>query len=116
MSLITITGIRAFGFHGVYDDERRNGQEFVVDVAMRVDTTAAEKSDSVHDSVHYGEVAEQVAKVVTGEPVALIETLAARIADLLMLNPKVQGVDVTVHKPNAPISVGFSDVSVTITR
>lgn len=116
MSLITITGIRAFGYHGVYEDERNKGQDFVVDVELSVDTTAAEKSDRVEDSVHYGEVAELVATIVTGEPVSLIETLAARIADTIKSNYKVEAVSVTVHKPQAPISVAFTDVSVTITR
>lgn len=116
MSQIAITGISAFGFHGVYDEERRTGQDFVVDVVMTVDTSIAEKSDRVEDSVHYGEVAEQVAAIVAGEPVALIETLAARIADAVISREKVSGVVVTVHKPQAPISVPFTDVSVTISR
>lgn len=116
MGLITITGIRAVGFHGVYEQERQNGQEFVVDLAFDVDTSRAEASDQVEDSVHYGEVAELVAKIIAGEPVSLIETLAARIADAVKALPRVDAVTVTVHKPQAPISVPFTDVSVTLSR
>lgn len=116
MSLITISGISGFGYHGVYDQERREGQEFIVDVVMTVDTAKAEMSDDVRDSVHYGEVAEKVAEIISGPAVSLIETLAARIADSIKADPRVQKVEVTVHKPGAPISVPFVDVSVTISR
>lgn len=116
MTTITITGITAIGFHGVYADERQNGQTFVVDVVMELDTTVAEISDDVNDSVHYGEVAEVVASIIVGEPVALLETLAARIADSVMKRSKVEGVTITVHKPSAPISVPFTDVSVKVSR
>ncbi|MBU4464895.1 MAG: dihydroneopterin aldolase [Actinobacteria bacterium] len=113
---ITVTGIRAFGYHGVYDDERRNGQEFIVDVVLLLDTRAAAASDEVTDTVHYGEVAEQIVRIVEGEPVNLLEKLAARIADDMLALPAVRTVIVTVHKPAAPIPVPFGDVSVTIRR
>lgn len=113
---ITLTGLRVFGRHGVYDEERRTGQEFVVDVTLRLDTRPAAASDDVADTVHYGEMAEQIAAIVGGEPVDLLETLAARIADHLVANPLVDGVRVTVHKPQAPIPLTFADVSVTIDR
>ena len=113
---IALTGIRIFGRHGVYDDERRDGQDFVVDVTMHVDTRRAASTDDVADTVHYGEVAEQIAAIVGGEPVNLLETLAARIADRLLENATIHAVRVTVHKPDAPIPVPFDDVTVTIDR
>lgn len=113
---ITLTGLRVFGRHGVYDDERRDGQDFVVDVTLRLDTRPAAASDDVADTVHYGEMAEQIAAIVGGEPVDLLETLAARIADHLLGFELVDGVRVTVHKPQAPIPLSFADVSVTIDR
>ncbi|MCW3492752.1 dihydroneopterin aldolase [Microbacterium sp. SSM24] len=113
---ITLTGLRVFGRHGVYDDERRDGQDFVVDVTLRLDTRRAAASDDVADTVHYGEMAEQIAAIVGGEPVDLLETLAARIADHLLGFELVDGVRVTVHKPQAPIPLSFADVSVTIDR
>ncbi len=113
---ITLTGLRAHGFHGVHPEERRVGQEFVVDVTMTVDTRRAAASDDVTDTVHYGQVAEAVAAIVAGDPVDLLETLCARIADALFAFPPVDAVRVTVHKPSAPISVAFGDVSVTIQR
>lgn len=116
MSTITITGIRAIGFHGVFENERRQGQEFVVDIAMTVDTVQAETTDQVEDTVDYGHVAELVSQIVSGDPVSLIEKLAAKIADAIMGQAKVKAVSVTVHKPQAPISVPFTDVSVTVSR
>jgi dihydroneopterin aldolase len=113
---ITLTGLRVFGRHGVYDDERRDGQHFVVDTTLYVSTAAAAASDDVTDTVHYGEVAERIADIVGGEPVKLLETLAQRIADALLGSDGVRMVAVTVHKPGAPIDLEFADVSVTIRR
>jgi dihydroneopterin aldolase len=113
---IQVTGIRAFGYHGVFPEERRDGQEFRADVTLWVDTRAAAASDDVADTVHYGEVAEAVAGVLSGEPVDLVETLSQRIADAVLGFAGVQCVTVTVHKPDAPITVPFDDVTITITR
>lgn len=113
---ITLRGLRATGHHGVYDEERRSGQPFVVDVVLSVDTRVAAASDDVADTVHYGELAEDVIAIVTGRPVNLLETLAARIADVCLARPLVETVEVTVHKPEAPIAVTFDDVVVSIVR
>ncbi len=116
MDEITLTGLRVFGRHGVYDDERRDGQYFVVDFTLHIDARPAAATDDVVDTVHYGEAAQQVAEIVAGEPVDLLETLAARIADALLASPRVQRVRVTVHKPDAPIPLPFTDVAVTVER
>ena len=113
---ITLTGVRAFGYHGVFPEERREGQEFVVDATLYVSTAAAAASDDVADTVHYGEVAERIVELVGREPLNLIEGVAARIADDLLARDGVKMVAVTVHKPQAPITVPFADVSVTIRR
>jgi 7,8-dihydroneopterin aldolase/epimerase/oxygenase len=114
--LIRLTGLRVFGHHGVLAEERRDGQEFVLDVALELDTRPAAESDDVADTVHYGELAEALAAVVSGPPVDLIETLAARLADVCLDNARVAAATVTVHKPNAPIPLTFADVAVTIRR
>jgi len=114
--VIQLTGLRARGHHGVYDFERAEGQEFVVDVVLEVDLLAAAASDDVLDTVHYGELADALVAVVTGEPVNLIETLAARLADVCLSDPRVGAATVTVHKPQAPIQHTFADVAVTIRR
>ncbi|MCR2813911.1 dihydroneopterin aldolase [Microbacterium sp. zg.Y1090] len=113
---IAVTGIRAFGRHGVYPEERRDGQEFVADVVLFLSLAAAARSDDVADTVHYGELAEEIAAILAGDPVDLLETLASRIADTVLARDLVQRVRVTVHKPAAPIPVPFGDVSVTVTR
>ena len=114
--LITISGVRARGYHGVYDHERRDGQDFVVDVVLELDTGPAAVSDDVADTVHYGEVAESLAGVVSGEPVNLLETLAARLAAVCLEDKRVAAATITVHKPQAPVAVPVSDVAVTIRR
>jgi 7,8-dihydroneopterin aldolase/epimerase/oxygenase len=113
---ITLTGLTVFGRHGVYDHERQDGQEFTIDLRLHLALAQAAASDDVSDTVHYGELAEKVAAVVAGEPVNLIETLAARIADVALDDARVQVVVVTVHKPHAPIPLSFADVSVTVHR
>lgn len=113
---ITLSGLRVFGYHGVYDDEKRDGQDFVVDLRLDLDTRPAASSDDVADTVHYGELAASVAAVVAGDPVDLLETLAQRIADVALADDRVARVEVTVHKPQAPIALQFDDVSVTIAR
>ena len=113
---ITLTGLRVFGRHGVYEQERRDGQQFVVDTTLYVSTAAAAASDDVAETVHYGEVAARIAQIVGGEPVNLLETLAQRIADAMLAYDGVRMVAVTVHKPGAPIDLDFADVSVTIRR
>jgi dihydroneopterin aldolase / 2-amino-4-hydroxy-6-hydroxymethyldihydropteridine diphosphokinase len=113
---ISLRGLRVFGRHGVLAFEREQGQDFLIDLDLAVDQRAAAASDDVADTVHYGELAEEIAAVVGGEPVNLIETLAARVADAVLRDERVREVRVTVHKPQAPITVAFGDVSVTISR
>lgn len=113
---IRLTGLTVFGRHGVFAHEREDGQDFTIDLRLRVDLADAAASDDVTDTVHYGELAEKVAAVVAGEPVKLIEKLAQRIADAALEDKRVQEVEVTVHKPHAPIPLTFTDVSVSIRR
>lgn len=113
---IRLDGIRATGFHGVYPDERRDGQEFIADVVLELSLADAARSDDVADTVHYGEFAEAVAAILAGDPVNLLEKLAQRIADAALAYTRVAAVEVTIHKPQAPITVPFDDVSVTIRR
>ena len=113
---ITLKGVSAKGFHGVLDDEKRDGQTFVVDVEMEVDLGPAGTSDDLTDTVNYAEVASDVVALVEGESLDLIEALADRIAAKVLSRPLVESVVVTVHKPQAPISVAFADVAVTLTR
>jgi dihydroneopterin aldolase len=113
---IVLTGLRAFGYHGVYPHERRDGQEFVVDVTLETSLATAAVSDDVADTIHYGELAERLVAVLTGEPVNLIETLAERLAGVCLADPRVREATVTVHKPGAPIPFTFDDVAVTVRR
>lgn len=113
---IELTGLTVFGRHGVFEHERRDGQDFTIDLRLHLPLKTAAESDDVRDTVHYGELAEKVAAVVAGEPVNLIETLAERIADAVLEEQLVQSVEVTVHKPHAPIALTFSDVAVKIIR
>jgi dihydroneopterin aldolase len=113
---VTLRGLSVRGHHGVFAHERENGQIFVVDLVLGLDTAPAAATDDLAATVHYGVIAEEVAAVVSGDRVDLIETLAQRIADTCLGHAVVEEVEVTVHKPDAPITVPFDDVTVTITR
>ena len=113
---ISLTGLRVQAHHGVFDFERENGQPFVADVTVWVDFAAAAAGDELAATIHYGELAEEVVAAVAHDPVDLIESVAERIATTVLARPAAQRVQVTLHKPDAPITVPFDDVSVTITR
>jgi dihydroneopterin aldolase len=113
---LAIRGVEVFAHHGVFDFERREGQKFVIDLVLGVQTGPAAASDDLKDTVDYGSVVARVVEAATSEPVDLIETLAQRVADVVLREPRVQWVDVTLHKPNAPIAATFDDVALTITR
>ncbi|HEV2634323.1 MAG TPA: dihydroneopterin aldolase [Actinocrinis sp.] len=113
---ITLHGLRGRGLHGVYPRERVEGQTFIVDVALGVDSRAAARTDDLAATADYGVIAEKIVAMIEGEPVNLIETLAQRIADVCLADPAVHAVEVAVHKPDAPISVPFDDVSIVINR
>lgn len=111
---ISLSGIRATGYHGVFDFERRQGQEFVVDAVLDVVRPGTE--DDLATTVDYGGLASALVADVERDPVDLIETLAGRLAETCLARPFVVRATVTVHKPHAPITVPFGDVTVTCTR
>ena len=113
---LSVVGIEAVGHHGVFDFERRDGQVFRVDLTLGVDTRAAARSDDLQDTVDYGTLVAAVKQAIENDPVDLIETLAQRIADVCLADPRVGWTEVTVHKPHAPIEATFSDVALTIHR
>ena len=116
VDLLSVRGIEAFGHHGVLAVERQEGQVFVVDVTLALDTAPAARDDDLRRTVDYGSLVAQVRTAVEQEPVDLIETLAQRIATIALADTRVQWTEVTVHKPDAPIEATFSDVAVTIVR
>ena len=114
---IVLTGIHGFGYHGLFEQERKDGQNFFVDLTLLVDLRAASTSDAIADTVNYAEITELVVGEITSNPVNLIEKLAGRIADrVLTQHVKVNSVTVTVHKPQAPVAAQLKDIAVVVTR
>ncbi len=113
---IRLSGVRGRGFHGVFDHERREGQEFVVDVELAVDLAPAGASDDLTDTVNYGAIGAAVLARIEGQPYDLIERLAELVAQDALGHASVDEVTVTVHKPQAPVGVPFGDVTVAVTR
>ncbi len=114
---ISLKGIWGFGYHGIFEHETKNGQDFFVDLDISLDLSKPSKSDDLAETIDYGALADLVVEEITGEPVKLIERLAGRIADRIKSShPEITAIAVTVHKPKAPVSAQTSDISVTITR
>ena len=113
---IELRGLAVRGNHGVFDHERRDGQDFIVDITVWIDLAAAAASDDLSDTFDYGVLAQRAAAVVAGPPRDLIETVAAEIADDVMTDARVHAVEVVVHKPHAPIPLTFTDVAVVARR
>jgi len=115
--LISLQGIHGFGYHGVFEHEAKNGQDFYVDLEIHLDLLKASLTDDLKETIDYGALADLVVEDITGERVQLIERLAGRIADRIKDKyPQVINIAVTVHKPKAPIAAQTTDISVTITR
>jgi dihydroneopterin aldolase len=113
---LAVYGVEAYGHHGVFDFERREGQVFKVDLVLGIDTRPAASTDDLQDTVNYGTLVAAVKNAVETDPVDLIETLAQRIADICLTDDRVRWTEVTVHKPDAPIDATFTDVALTIFR
>jgi dihydroneopterin aldolase len=113
---LALTGLECWGHHGVFEHERREGQRFVIDLTLGLDSSAAAASDDLADTVDYGGLALDVKAAVESDPVDLIETLAERISAVCLSDDRVDWCRVTVHKPSAPIDATFTDVALTITR
>jgi dihydroneopterin aldolase len=113
---ISLTGITAFGHHGVFAFERHQGQQFIVDVSCTLDLSAAASADDLEQSIDYGALAGAIRADIERDPLNLIEALADRIAATCLRYEAVECVEVTVHKPQAPLPVDVADVAVTLTR
>lgn len=113
---IELRGLKVRGNHGVFEHERRDGQDFIVDITVWIDLGAAAASDDLADTMDYGALAQRAAAVVAGPPRQLIETVAGEIAEDVMADQRVHAVEVVVHKPGAPIPLEFADVAVTARR
>lgn len=114
---IELRGLKVRGNHGVFDHERTDGQDFIVDVILWVDSRVAAATDDLADTVDYGALAQTAHDIIAGTPRNLIETVAAEIADTVMLGTEqVAACEVTLHKPSAPIPLTFDDVAVVARR
>jgi dihydroneopterin aldolase len=115
-ALVEIRGLRVYAHHGVRDFERERGQPFVIDVWLDCRPSAAGASDDLADAVNYSAVCDRVAELAAGGPYALLERLAAVIADDLAERYPVDGVRVRVAKPHAPVKHDVAEVAVTVAR
>lgn len=113
---IELRGLKVRGNHGVFAHERAGGQDFIVDITVWMDLAVAAASDNLADTYDYGLLAQRAADIVAGPARDLIETVAAEIAEEVMGDTRVQAVEVTLHKPHAPIPLAFADVAVVARR
>lgn len=114
---IELKGLECYGYHGVLPAEKETGQHFYVDATCWLDCAPAAAADDLTLTLNYAELAELIHTIVTGEPRDLIETVAAEIADTVMARYEfLHAVEITIHKPSAPIPLTFTDVAVVARR
>jgi dihydroneopterin aldolase len=113
---IRLDGIRVFAHHGVYEEEKERGQIFLIDVHLRMDLSAAGVTDDLTATIHYGELADAINRRASSERWDLIERVAERTAELVLDDPRVDEVTVTVHKPEVTLPTPVESVSVSVTR
>lgn len=113
---IRLDGIRVFAHHGVYDEEKARGQIFLIDVHLRMDLSVAGKTDDLAATIHYGELADAIVQRASSERWDLIERVAERTAELVLEDPRVEEVTVSVHKPEVTLPTPVASVSVSVTR
>ncbi len=114
---IELKGIEAFGYHGVFPEERKNGQVFYADILAELDLEGASNSDDLNDTVDYGAIVDLVTEDIESDPCQLIEHLGGRIADRILFEfHKINRIAVTIHKPSAPVNGNVLDIAVTIER
>lgn len=114
---IELTGLECFGYHGVFAEEKRTGQPFIVDITCWLNFAEAAADDDLTKTINYAELAEVAAEVVEGPARDLIETVATDVANAAMRRfEELYAVEVTIHKPKAPIPRTFGDVAVVARR
>ena len=112
---IELTGLECFGYHGVFEEEKKTGQPFIVDITCWLDTAGIE--DDLSRTVNYAELADVTANIVEGPSRDLIETVAEEVAETAMQRFEIlHAIEVTIHKPKAPIPRTFADVAVVARR
>ena len=116
LDVIHLSGLEVFAHHGVFPEERENGQTFVVDLDVEYDASGASRSDDVADTINYVELAAVVHEAVANDPVDLLETLAIRVLTRVFSFPQATHASVTIHKPSAPMPVSLAGVSITVSR
>lgn len=117
MDIIKIEQLEVYGYHGVFEDEKKQGQPFMINVEMKTDFLRAAREDDLNYSTHYGEVCLFIKDIFTARSYDLIETAAVTVAEgILQKFPRIREVELEVQKPQAPIPMKFSTVSVKVNR
>lgn len=114
---IQLTGIQVHANHGVLPHEAEFGQPFSIDITCWLDFAAAARDDDLTKTINYAELARLAVDIATGTRRELIETVASEIADTALSRyPELHSIEVTVHKPHAPVGLSLTDVAVTARR
>jgi dihydroneopterin aldolase len=113
---IELQGLELHGLHGVLDDERRDGQRFLVDLELDLADVTAAASDSIEDAVDYREVVETVIAVSDAHAYHLLEAFATAIADALIERFPLTRARVRVRKPDVLLARPVDHAAVVVER
>ncbi|MDO4540102.1 MAG: dihydroneopterin aldolase [Syntrophomonadaceae bacterium] len=117
MDRLFIENLKVYGNHGVLPEETKLGQMFIISVDMFTDISQACRTDELTAAVDYGEVAQFIIEFVESRTFLLLETLADRLANgILVAFPRLEQVTLKIDKPQAPIRLHFDNVGIEVTR
>lgn len=114
---IRIENLEVYAYHGVYAEERKKGQTFLVNATLYTDVRPAAAGDELALSADYGEVCERITRWMEENPCRLLETVAEKLSrEILLKYDRILGIDLEIRKPEAPIPLPFGCVSVKVSR
>lgn len=117
MDKIIIKDLHIFAYHGVNEEEKRDGQNFYLDITAFLDASVPCVSDNVEDTVSYAKMIKKIIPAFTAEKYDLIEKAAQVTADCILDNfDQIKAVEITLKKPEAPVKADFAYVAVEIRR
>ena len=112
--IIKINEIQLFGYHGLYQEEKENGQNFILSISINIDYK--DKNDKIENTVDYTKIIEQVEYIFNEKRYNLIESLADDISDYIMRNKKIESLDISIKKESPPIDAKISSVEVNLRK
>lgn len=117
MDIIYIKNLELFANHGVFPEETKLGQKFLINATLYTDTREAGLTDDLTKSIHYGEISQEITRFLQENTYQLLETAVEQLAEHLLLHTsRMEKIELEILKPWAPVGLPLETVSVKICR